>query len=243
MTETNVLGLFAHPDDETFRAGGSLAMLAARSIHVQTLTAIRGEAGSPGTPALCTSDELPHVREQELRCACRALGLVPPIILTYPDGQLSSIEPTKVLSDILEAIDRVQPHSIISFGMDGLSGHPDHIAIGQYALIAFHKREELRAFYTLVVPQSIADPLGMTQIRAMPDDRITHTIDVAEVWESKLKAIRCHQTQIHESPILNAHPDSQRLFLGKEHFCLLEIRGAGSGQDGISSDLLSGLAE
>lgn len=243
MKTTSILALFAHPDDETFRAGGSLALLAAHGIHVQTLTATRGEAGSPGTPPICTMDELPQVREQELRCACQALGLAPPIILDYPDGQLASMEPTKVLSNILEVIDQVQPHSIISFGEDGLSGHPDHIAIGGYALKAFHKREDIRALYTLAVPQSLAKKLGMTQIQAVPDDRITHTIDISDVWESKLKAIRCHRTQINESPILKAETNKQRLFLGKEHFRLLEIRSEGLSQGDTSSDLLAGLAE
>ncbi|MFW5714542.1 MAG: PIG-L deacetylase family protein [Brevefilum sp.] len=243
MKTKSVLTVFAHPDDETFRAGGTLALLAAQGIRVHTLTATHGEAGSRGTPPICSKDELPGVRAEELRCACQALGLEPPIILSYPDGQISSIEPTKILSDILETVDQVQPHSIISFSKDGLSGHPDHIAIGQYALQAFHKRKSVQAFYSLAVPQSIADALGMTQIRAVPDECITHTIDITRVWEPKLQAIRCHQTQLNESPILKADQPEQRLFLGKEHFRLLEIRPESSSQQDGSSDLLTNLGK
>ena len=71
----SLLAVFAHPDDETFRPGGTLALLARRGVEVHVLTATRGEAGSCGDPPLCSPEELPAVRESELRCACAALGL------------------------------------------------------------------------------------------------------------------------------------------------------------------------
>ena len=132
---------------------------------------------------------------------------------------------------------------MISFGEDGLSGHPDHIAIGQHALSAFYKCKYVRAFYWLAVPHSIAEAPGMAQIRATPDEHITHTIDVSKVWESKQDAIRYHQTQLKESPILKSDQSKQRPFLGMEHFNLIENRPGGSSQHVISSDLLARLAE
>jgi N-acetylglucosamine malate deacetylase 2 len=236
----SVLAIFAHPDDETFRAGGTLALLAASGFRVHILTATRGEAGSCGTPPLCTTEKLTALRERELRCACQALGLEPPKILNYPDGQLSSIEPTKILLDIFEAIDLFKPLSLFSFGKDGLSGHPDHIIIGQSALQAFRKRKDIRTFYTLAVPKSIADELGMSQIQSLPDKRITHAIDISEAWDHKLKAIHCHQTQIHESPILKADQSKQQLFLGMEHFRLVEIQKDTNSK--VSNDILRRLA-
>lgn len=73
MTNASLLAVFAHPDDETFRCGGTLALLAQRGVRVQVLTATRGQAGSCGAPPLCAPEELPAVRENELRCACAAL--------------------------------------------------------------------------------------------------------------------------------------------------------------------------
>mgnify|MGYP000732581162 CR=1 FL=1 len=64
-----LLAVFAHPDDEAYRPGGTLALLARRGVRVHLLTATRGQAGSCGEPPLCTPDELPTVRERELRCA------------------------------------------------------------------------------------------------------------------------------------------------------------------------------
>ena len=81
---------------------------------------------------------------------------------------------------------------MLTFGPDGLSGHPDHIAIGQFVAQAFRFADDVIALYTPAVPQSLAAALGMIHLRAVPDEAITLGVDVSPVWESKLAAIRCH---------------------------------------------------
>lgn len=218
MTGANLLAIFAHPDDETFCCGGTLALLAQRGVRVQVLTATRGQAGSCGDPPLCALEELPAIRENELRCACKALGIQPPILLDYQDGQLSEADPERVVSEILAVVCEVRPQMILTYGPDGVSGHPDHIAIGRFAIEVFSRATDVAALHTIAVPRSLAEALGMTQIHTVPDDAITLTVDVSTVWEAKIAAIRCHRTQLGESPILRASPEEQRLFLGKEHF-------------------------
>jgi N-acetyl-1-D-myo-inositol-2-amino-2-deoxy-alpha-D-glucopyranoside deacetylase len=218
MTETRLLAVFAHPDDEAFRCGGTLALLAQRGVRVQVLTATRGQAGSRGDPPLCAPEELPVVRENELRCACAALGIQPPILIDYQDGQLSEADPERIVSEILVVVREVRPQIILTYGPDGVSGHPDHIAIGRFAAEAFRRAEGVSALYTLAVPRSLAETLGMTQTHTVPDDVISLTVDISTVWEAKIAAIRCHRTQLGESPILRATTEKQRLFLGAEHF-------------------------
>jgi N-acetylglucosamine malate deacetylase 2 len=218
MTNTSLLAVFAHPDDETFRCGGTLALLAQRGVRVQVLTATRGQAGSCGDPPLCAPEELPAVRENELRCACAALGIQPPILLDYQDGQLSETDPERIVSEILAVVREVRPKMILTYGPDGVSGHPDHIAIGRFATEAFHHALNVVALHTIAVPYSLANELGMTQIHTVPDDAITLTVDVSTVWEAKMAAIHCHQTQLKESPILRASLEKQHLFLGTEYF-------------------------
>lgn len=222
--QRSLLAVFAHPDDETFRPGGTLALLSQRDVRVQVLTATRGGAGSCGHPPLCAPGELPALRESELHCACTALGIEPPILLDYPDGRLSDVDHETLLGEILAVMQTVQPQVMISFGPDGLSGHPDHIAIGHLASEAFHRSVDVAALYTLAVPLSLATKLGMSQIRALPDDSITLTVDVSAVWEAKLAAIHCHHTQLAESPILAAPQEKQRLFLGQEFFIRSQSR-------------------
>ena len=99
-----LLAVFAHPDDETFRCGGTLALLARRGVRVHLLTATRGEVGSCGDPPLCRPEELPAVRERELHCAYAALGIEPPRILDYRDGHLNEVNPEELIAEILGVV-------------------------------------------------------------------------------------------------------------------------------------------
>jgi len=227
MAERRLLAVFAHPDDETFRAGGTLALLARGGVRVQLLTATRGEAGSCGDPPLCTAEELPERRERELCCACAALGLEPPRLQKFADGHLAEAETEEVISQILAAIRESGAHVLLSFGPDGLSGHADHVAIGRCAAEAFRRAEELAALYTLAVPASLAEALGMRQVRAVPDADIALAVGVSAVWEAKLAAIRCHATQLSASPMMQAPVERQRRFFGTEHFVRAAAREGG----------------
>jgi len=218
-----LLAMFAHPDDETFRCGGTLALLARRGVRVQVLTATRGGAGSCGEPPLCTPEELPAVREQELRCACAALGIEPPRLLDYHDGALPGVDEEEAVEQVLAAIREVQPQALLTWPPDGLSGHPDHVAVSRWTALAFERAAALgsdapAALYHLVVPRSVVQALGLAHLHSVPDEEVTLAVDVTAVWEQKRAAIRCHRTQMVGSPILTAPKERQRLFLGREHF-------------------------
>ena len=221
-----LLAVFAHPDDETFRPGGTLALLAQLGVNVQLVSLTHGEAGSCGEPALCTLDELPIVRERELRCACAALGIGPPRVLDYPDSHLTEADPGRVIADILATVHQVRPQVLLSFGPDGLSGHPDHILVGQWTSEVFRRVEGAAALYTVAVPQSLAMRLEMKQVHSVPDEIIALSVDVSSVWEIKLAAMRCHATQWNSSPMLTAPIERQRLFFGQEHFVRAALRHA-----------------
>jgi LmbE family N-acetylglucosaminyl deacetylase len=221
-----LFAIFAHPDDETFRPGGTLALLARSRVKVHMLTLTHGEAGSCGEPALCIPDELPGVREHELRCACAALGIEPPHLLSYPDGGLTDADPERVGADILAVARQVHPQALLSFGPDGLSGHPDHIVVGQWAAEIFRSTEGIAALYAVAVPQSMATRLGMKQVHPVPDETITLAVDVTSVWESKLAAMHCHATQWSSSPMLSALSERQRLFFGQEYFVRAAVRSS-----------------
>ena len=222
--ELALLALFAHPDDETFRPGGTLALVARKGVRVHVLTATRGGAGSRGDPPLCEAKDLPAVRERELRCACAALGLEPPRVLKYEDGHLHEADPGAVVGDILPIMDEVRPQVVLTFGEDGLSGHPDHIAIGQRTAQAYAANEKLAALYTLAVPRSLAEQLEMCQVHAVPDEQIALRVDISPAWEAKQAAMACHATQRGSTPLMSASEARQRLFFGREFFVLAACR-------------------
>jgi LmbE family N-acetylglucosaminyl deacetylase len=219
-----LLAIFAHPDDEVFRCGGTLALLAKRGVRIHILSFTRGQAGSCGDPPICTREELGVVRTNELLCSCRSLGLEAPIVLDYEDGSLESVSQEKGTAQIFDRIQAIRPQVLLTWPPDGLSGHPDHIAVSRWSSDAYHLaikagNMDLAALYHLAVPYSIASELGLNQLHTLPDNEISAAIDVRNVWEQKIAAIRCHRTQAGESPILRANLVRQRRFLGQEHFC------------------------
>ncbi len=219
MTESGLLAIFAHPDDEVFRCGGTLALLAERGVRVQVLTATRGQAGSCGDPPLCRADELPAVRERELRCACATLNIEPPILWDYSDGALADVNEKEAVAQVLATIQELQPRVLLTWPPDGRSGHSDHVAVSHWTTLAF-QQSAVSALYHLAVPRSVAQVLGLSHLHAIPDEQVTLTVDVMPVWQQKMAAIRCHRTQAAGSPILNAPKKRQQLFLGREHFQL-----------------------
>jgi LmbE family N-acetylglucosaminyl deacetylase len=167
------------------------------------------------------------VRERELRCASAVLGIQPPRLLDYEDGHLSEADPEEVVAQVLKIVDEVRPQVMLSFGLDGLSGHPDHVAIGRYAAEAYRRAQLIDALYTVAVPRSLAERLDMKRVQAVPDETIALSVDVSPVWEIKLAAIRCHATQLSASPMMRAPVERQRLFFGTEHFVRAATRRPG----------------
>jgi LmbE family N-acetylglucosaminyl deacetylase len=147
MTRT-LLAIFAHPDDETFFAGGTLARYAHQGVRVVLACATRGEAGAVNDAACCPKD-LGKARAQELRCACRILGIKELRFLGYRDSGLNDpdedqhpkalvrADPEEVVDRILRLFLEFRPQVVLSFGPDGGYGHPDHVAIHDHTLTAW----------------------------------------------------------------------------------------------------------
>ena len=124
-----LLGVFAHPDDETFCAGGTFARYAAHDAEVMVVSATRGEAGQIRSAGTATRRTLARVREQELQVACQRLGIEHARCLDYADGTLKDVDQEVLIKDIVELLRSFRPDIVITFGTDGGYGHPDHIAI------------------------------------------------------------------------------------------------------------------
>jgi len=221
MTEPGLLAVFAHPDDESFRCGGTLALLARRGIRVWVLCATRGEAGIPDM----APEQTAQVRERELRCSCRSLGIEPPRFLDYRDGTLAQVDEEQAIEQVARVVRELCPEVLLTWPPDGISGHPDHMAVSRWTAEAFRRTISPLALFNMVVPRSLAHALEMRHLHTVPDEGVTVTVDVSAVWETKMSAIRCHRTQASGSPILEAPEKKQQLFLGTEHFLLAAQRG------------------
>lgn len=153
-----VLACFAHPDDEAFGAGGTLAKLSKAGVGVTLICATRGEVGEISDPALGTPATLGEVREQELRCAARALGIEEPIFLGYRDSGMAgtpengdprafmNADPNEVVARLVKLIRDLRPQAVVTFEPGGGYGHPDHMAISRWTTQAFELAADSLAF-------------------------------------------------------------------------------------------------
>ncbi len=124
-----LLGVFAHPDDEVFCAGGTFARYAAEGAEVMVVSATRGDAGQIRDARIATRRSLGAVRARELQESCRRLGVQQCQCLDYGDGTLRELDINILIEHITQIIRSFQPDVVITFGEDGAYGHPDHIAI------------------------------------------------------------------------------------------------------------------
>lgn len=222
----SLLAVFAHPDDESFGVGGTLAKYAREGVEVSLVVATSGEAGEISDTSLARPDNLGQVRRQELQCAADTLGVQSLRVLDYPDGRLADVDWTEAEGRLVSIVREVRPNVVITFDPLGVYGHPDHIAIHRLTLMACQSagdpdqyRDQLsrwaayapQKLYFRVIPRWVmhlmADRvhlartgLGLDPIEtdqlATPDELVTTVIDVGDYGDVKLQAIQCHRTQL-----------------------------------------------
>jgi N-acetylglucosamine malate deacetylase 2 len=189
--------VFAHPDDESFSAGGTLARYVDEGVEVTLVTATSGEAGEVGSAPVEWTD-LAAWRERELRHAAAVLGIHHIRLLRLPDGGLPD-HSDDLYAAIVAAVREIRPDLIITEDVQGITAHPDHIAVTKAVVRAV---DDLGAsgplkLYEHVLPLSTA-PAGL---RATPDDCITTTLDVERWRERMIAALRAHRSQVGEETL------------------------------------------
>jgi LmbE family N-acetylglucosaminyl deacetylase len=252
-----VVGAFAHPDDDTYALGGSLALHAGEEVEVTVVMATSGDAGQIADPSLATRETLGAVREAEDLAAWRALGLAPDVrFLRHPDGRLAEVPREQLAAEVLAVLEQVRPHLVVTFGPDGVTGHEDHVAIGAAATDAFHAARAAASdgperLLHVALPTAALDRLnvllrerGLEPLdpdqpfmpRGVPDAAIGVRVDCSAVYASKLEAIRAHKTQAEMEDLPD---DLWPEILGVEWFVLAFPER--SADDPVLADVLTGL--
>jgi LmbE family N-acetylglucosaminyl deacetylase len=126
-----ILGVWAHPDDESFMAGGILAMAARNGQKVACVTATKGEAGIRDE-ARWPPETLAQVRARELEAALEVLGVSEHEWLGYADGYCDLVPEHEAVERLAKLIEKYRPDSILTFGPEGMTGHPDHRAVSTW---------------------------------------------------------------------------------------------------------------
>jgi LmbE family N-acetylglucosaminyl deacetylase len=275
-----LLTLFAHPDDETFGTAGIMAAAAERGLPVTTISATRGEAGESAIAGLDDPERLGVVRERELREAMRQIGVSDVRLLGYRDSGMEGspsaehaqafvrVPVDTAAARLVSHIRSVRPHVIVTFGPEGLYGHPDHLHMHHVALraieVAADPSHKGRATYQpwrtpvlyfaafpredmLVLFDRPDSPLRSLSEDARanlgtPRSQITHRINIEPWRESKRAAVAAHRTQTAEGgPLAGIPPEVIEWQLSTEYFVRAPLPWS-SPDDEAGSDIIAELA-
>ncbi len=199
----SLLYIGAHPDDEVFFAGGTIARYAEEGTRVSIICATRGERGA--TADLCSIEELPKVREAELIDAMKVLGVKDVHFLPYEDQKLSSAPPEEVRRRLVGLIRQIQPQIVITFDPEGANQHTDHMAISRFTSDAVPAAADARWYPDLGPAHQIErllwnPPTILFKLREdaelAAEPGIDFLMDVSEWTEKKAASIRAHRTQL-----------------------------------------------
>lgn len=206
-----LLCIFAHPDDESFYAGGTIIKYVKAGWTVDLICATKGEKGG--------GDALGEIRSGELDDAAKVLGISHITLLSYKDGTLH----TQVSGNIEEALITIlaekKPDVVITFETGGVSNHPDHIKLSFSTTYAFQEYTKMRRkanpndenppkLYYACVPESVCRYLIGEGVfpreahdkpcKGIEDKKVSTVIDVKRFAGMKEDALRKHATQVSD---------------------------------------------
>lgn len=210
----------AHPDDDALSWAGTVAKHADdKGFRFVLVHATDGGAGDipDGFPA--TRQTLGSVRRGECAAAWRAVGRPPDrqIWLGFPDSEVADVPTSELVDSIAAVLQAEAPDVVATFGPDGVTGHPDHIAVGAatdsaFACLSRSARSGFRRLLHHVIPVSVFDrwqqerrsmnlpefdPTKVFHWRGVPDDQIGLTVDCRAVSDRVIAGILEHRSQLH----------------------------------------------
>ena len=273
-----ILLVHAHPDDETINNGATMALYASLGADVTLVTCTRGEEGEvlvPGLSHLASSDQdlLGAHREIELANAMKALGITDYRFLGhYRDSGMMGTDQNNrpdvfwqagldsAARELVNIIEEVKPHVLITYDEIGGYGHPDHIQAHRVAMRASELATwQTQKIYWNTTPKSViaesiakmkeigSDFFGAETADDLPfakdDSLVTTLIDGNKFVQAKMDAMKAHETQIAlDGPFFALSNNLGLQVWGHEYYTLVKgNKSAPFDSSGRESDLTSGV--
>lgn len=197
-----VMSIHAHPDDQEFTIGGTIAKWARAGSHIVTVCITSGDSGSnEKTDPHLTKEDLVPIREEEQRNACRVLGVKEVIFLRYPDGML---QPTITLRrDLTRLIRKYKPDAVVCgdptvrFYGNSYMNHPDHRVAADVALDAVFPSAGTRLIFPELLSEGL-EPHEVSRIFIHGSEKPDTLVDIRSTLETKVAALKEHKSQIHD---------------------------------------------
>jgi LmbE family N-acetylglucosaminyl deacetylase len=199
-----VLVVFAHPDDAEFGSAGTVAAWCREGAEVGYVCVTDGSAGSnePGV----VREELAEEREAEQRAACDVLGVKDCVFLGIVDGHV------EVTMDLRKAITRevrrFRPDLLVTPDptrywdeQRTYINHSDHRAVGQACMAVLNPDSSTRPMFPELLDEGF-EPIEIKHLWIPAwDSGVDTYVDISETIETKIEALRCHKSQIHDWPV------------------------------------------
>jgi LmbE family N-acetylglucosaminyl deacetylase len=224
-----ILSVWAHPDDEAYCCGAIMAAAAKAGQRVVCVTATRGELGSTDPERWPPGTALAEVRTKELAASLETLGVAEHIWLDYPDGGCASLDPAEPVARLRGIVETVHPDTVLTFGPDGGTFHPDHMAVSRWVTAAteatgahvYHQTNSpawTSALFERVDPSVVMMADGEPPAHE-PGECAIYLVHDGELLDVKYRAMLCQQSQV--GPLLSlSGAEFFKAMLAEEAFTL-----------------------
>lgn len=207
-----VLGVWAHPDDEAYLSGGLMSLARAAGNQVVCVTATAGDHGT-ADPARFPPSRLVPLRRREMAAAMSALDVRQHRFLGLEDGTLADVDPKPQVERLRRLIAWYRPDTIVTFGPDGITGHPDHVTVSAWTTQAWYRSDRSGRLLHATTTESFADEFAHLHQQLpvfgpglplrTPADELALSIHLdGEHLDAKVAALHAHASQV--GPLVDA---------------------------------------
>lgn len=203
----SVLSIHAHPDDQEFTIAGTLAKWVRAGSEINVVCITSGDAGS-NDPARdgAYKPQLARLREEEQRAAGRVIGVRETVFLGYPDGELQHT--LTLRKELARLIRKFKPEVVVCgdptarFYGNSYANHPDHRAAADAAVDAVFPTAGTRLIFPELLREGFA-PHSVRRLYMHGSEKPDVWIDISATIDIKLRALRCHRSQVGEGEDLD----------------------------------------
>ncbi len=195
-----VMSIHAHPDDQEFTVGGTLAKWAKLGARIITVCITSGDVGSNQyTPEDMTPEKLWPIREREQKAACDVLGVQEVVFLRYPDGMLTST--IELRRDLTRLIRKYKPDTVMTgdptvrFYGNNYMNHPDHRVAGDVTCDAVFPSAGTKFIFPELLKEGL-EPHEVSRLFLHGAEKPDVWVDITDTIETKVCALLKHATQL-----------------------------------------------
>lgn len=192
-----IVCVFAHPDDEAFGPGGTIAKLSKEN-NVYIICVTDGDAKQKTRLA---EKKLGSVRKKELLSSAKVLGVKQVYFLGYKDGELCNNLYHKIADKLSLCFNKLKPQMLMTFEKRGVSGHLDHIAVSMITTFLFEKLSFIKLIWYFCNSEQLTESIDNYFVHfpcGYKKEELDQIIDIRNYWDIKIEAMNKHKSQKHD---------------------------------------------